>query len=73
MDATVGDGWLDEMIKRGIVPEQTRRIIIDIATNKVVTIYHESNADDAMFTVAFLDTLAKAKTVSIAEAAIMVP
>jgi hypothetical protein len=42
--------WFHECERRGLIPPNTRRVLIDITAEKIVTVYYEVHADEHMFT-----------------------
>lgn len=71
MALTVDDdniqAWLDPLMDAGLIPKETRRIIIDIPTDDAVKVYYESFADVRMFKIDLSAALAKADVISLAD------
>lgn len=63
--------WLTQLRDAGVVPPETRRIIVDIPLNGLVSVYYECNADERMFSIDLAALLDSGNPViSVAEAAV---
>lgn len=60
-------GWLTRLQDAGVVPKETRRIIIDIPCDGIVRVYYECNADECMFTIDMAKLLEDAEPIGIAD------
>jgi hypothetical protein len=69
MDPEIIRGYLGDLEAAGIVPPETRRVIVDINTNCVATVYYECFADKRMFSIDLTKALAGADVVSVADMA----
>lgn len=67
MEPEILRGYLGDLEAAGIVPPETRRVIIDINVNCVATVYYECFADKRMFTVDLTKALSGAEVIGVAD------
>jgi hypothetical protein len=59
--------WVVPLSEGGIIPPETRRIIIDVGMEQIVKVYYECNADERMFTIELADALKGADVISVGD------
>jgi hypothetical protein len=59
--------WWNKLVEYGVVPPETRRVIIDIDSEDVVKVYYSCYADAKMFTPELAVMLKGAKAVGVDE------
>ena len=59
--------WFAPLIEAGVIPPEPRRIIIDIPSDDVVTVYYECDADKRMFTLDLVNALTDAEVIGVAD------
>ncbi len=63
------ENWVKTLSKAGLIPPETRRIIIDLNFKDVAKVYYECNADERMFQIDPTKLLKGADVISVTEAA----
>lgn len=59
--------WVRSLQRQGIVPPNTRRVILDVQADKVPTIYYECWADEQVFQVDIVEALREWPAVRVSE------
>ena len=59
--------WLQPLIKAGVIPPATRRLIIDIQHDCIAAVYYECDADKRMFSIDLTKALTGADVISVAD------
>lgn len=59
--------WRQPLMDACVIPHNTRRIIIDIPEDNIVTVYYECGADERMFTIGLADMLKGADVIGVAD------
>lgn len=65
MAILANDGFLDDLVKQGVVPPETRHVLIKVSYDDVVRVYYECNADKRMCNVEFAQLLKNVKAVEV--------
>lgn len=67
--AKILGGWAKQLMEAGVVPPNTRRLVIDISIDEPVKVYYDCYGDDKMFTAELAVALEKAEVIHAGEAA----
>jgi hypothetical protein len=59
------DGFFADLVKQGVVPPETRHVLIKVSYDDVVRVYYEANADKRMCNVEFAELLKGVKAVQV--------
>ena len=60
--------WIERLQEAGVIPRESRRIIIDIHRDAIAKVYYECNGDERMVDRDLMDAVQNSKPIGIAEA-----